>query len=82
MAKKFVRYVLPSVNSEHGNAYDVLNFTINAMVKCGCTQADVQALQQNAMSGDYWHLREVCQNAIDVCNNIRKQQAMQQNRRF
>jgi len=59
------KYTLVGVNS---NAFCILGYTQKAMREQGFSKEEIQQMQTNATSGNYYELIAECQEWLDKCN--------------
>ncbi|MCL2092996.1 MAG: hypothetical protein FWH12_02270 [Treponema sp.] len=53
---------------QDGNAFALMGYTRKAMRECGFPKDEIQAVMDKAMTGDYYHLLRVLDEAIQECN--------------
>jgi len=51
---------------QDGNAFSIMGIVAKAMRRAGCTEADVTAYTEDAMSGDYNNLLQVSMRTVNV----------------
>ena len=54
------------LTGEDGNAFAILAAVIKGLKKAGASPVEVDEFQQEAMSGDYDHLLQVCMRWVNV----------------
>ena len=62
------KYKMPNESEPAGNAYCIMAMVTNAMKENGL-EDEVNDYLNDAMSSDYYHLREVSQKMLDRINN-------------
>jgi|TARA_Y100000310_G_scaffold41522_1_gene38830 hypothetical protein len=54
------------LTGEDGNAFAILAAVVKGLKKAGASPVEVDEFQQEAMSGDYDHLLQVCMRWVNV----------------
>ena len=54
------------LTGEDGNAFAILGAVVKGLKKAGASPVEVDEFQQEAMSGDYDHLLQVCMQWVNV----------------
>ena len=54
------------LTGEDGNAFAILAAVVKGLKKAGASPVEVNEFQQEAMSGDYDHLLQVCMRWVNV----------------
>ena len=54
------------LTGEDGNAFAILAAVVKGLKKAGASPVEVDEFQQEAMSGDYDHLLQVCMQWVNV----------------
>jgi len=54
------------LTGEDGNAFAILAAVVKGLKKAGASPVEIDEFQQEAMSGDYDHLLQVCMRWVNV----------------
>jgi len=54
------------LTGEDGNAFAILGAVVKGLKQAGASPFDIDTFQQEAMSGDYDHLLQVCMRWVNV----------------
>ena len=66
MSKPKYPHVEVQLSDEDGNAFFIISRTRRALKRAGVDDAEIEAFQNEAMSGDYGHVLDTCMEYVNV----------------